>query len=91
MSCISNDRYTAGLLPTFSMQGNISGARLRQTCVEDAEGSAGYAFESQVPHKDYHTASEQPLEWHGVEITPMLGAVVFCVPFALWSLWIVLH
>ncbi|KAJ8116830.1 hypothetical protein OPT61_g1837 [Boeremia exigua] len=77
MANSSDNRSTADLLPTHNVQVD---ARLRQNRAEAVKAAQAiktlrelYLYSAQAHHKDNYTAVNQPLEWYGIEPTPMLA------------------
>jgi hypothetical protein len=87
-----SNRHGADLFPTYSGQGQPTSARMRQAYDEDVEEECEGRYNFQPLR--YQAATTENLEWHSIELTPMLGQFHSCfriLPADITSCGLALH
>ncbi|KZM22026.1 uncharacterized protein EKO05_0007279 [Ascochyta rabiei] len=85
----TSDYHPAKLLPTYETQPEA--ARMREVYVEDDGEDSNRYYDFNYQAYDAQSAAGQPLQWHGIELTPMLVGTTLCGVFALWVIWAALR
>ncbi|KAJ4344946.1 hypothetical protein N0V95_006059 [Ascochyta clinopodiicola] len=86
---ITSKEHPAKLLPTYNIE--PAAASMRRAYIEDDNEDIRRYHKFDYQAYDRQSAAGQPLQWHGIELTPMLVGTILCGVFALWAIWAALR